>query len=59
MKVVLRAVIGRCELAPAGDGPEPTGRRSITFSPARGATVVLRDRRPAPAAQADQALVTV
>jgi hypothetical protein len=59
MKVVLHAVIGRCELVPFGDRPEPTGRRSITFSPARGATVVLRDRRPAPSSQADQALVTV
>jgi cytochrome P450 len=59
MKVVLRAVLGRCELAPTGDGPEPTARRSITFSPARGATVVLRDRRPAAVAPADQALVTV
>jgi hypothetical protein len=56
---VLSAVVGRCELAPTGDGPEPTARRSITFSPARGATVVLRDRRPAALAPADHALVTV
>jgi cytochrome P450 len=59
MKVVIRSVMSRLELAPAGDGPEPTGRRSITFSPARGATVVLRDRLGASAAPGEQALVTV
>jgi len=59
MKVVLSAVLGRCELDPTGNRPEPTARRSITFSPARGATVVLRDRRPVALARADQALVTV
>jgi cytochrome P450 len=46
MKIVLRAVIERCEIAPDGDQPETTRRRSITFSPSRGATVVLRDREP-------------
>jgi hypothetical protein len=59
MKVVIRSVLTRCELLPAGDRPEPTGRRSITFSPARGATVVLRDRRPVRGAGTEAALVTV
>jgi cytochrome P450 len=49
MKVVLRAVLARCELAPAGRRPGQTRRRGITFSPADGATVVLRDRVAAPA----------
>jgi cytochrome P450 len=49
MKVVIRAVLRRFELVPAG-APETTGRRSITFSPSRGATVVLRERVPAAAA---------
>jgi cytochrome P450 len=52
MKIVLGCALRRYRLAPAGDAPETTGRRSITFSPSRGATVVLRERRPAPAADA-------
>jgi cytochrome P450 len=44
MKVVLRAVLSRYELAPGSGAPEVTRRRSITFSPAGGATVVLRSR---------------
>ncbi len=44
MKVVLRAVLGRCELAPVGAKPEVARRRSITISPSRGAQVVLRHR---------------
>jgi cytochrome P450 len=44
MKVVIRSLLGGCELSPAGDRPEQTGRRSITFSPSGGAAVVLRDR---------------
>jgi hypothetical protein len=59
MKVVIRSVLARCELAPAGDRPEQTGRRSITFSPDRGATVVLRDRAAVRAGASDEALVTV
>jgi cytochrome P450 len=59
MKVVIRAVLSRCELSPAGDRPETTGRRSITFSPSGGASVVLRDRVVSPAATDDPALVTV
>lgn len=44
MKIVLRAVLSRYEVTPATAAHERTGRRSITFSPARGATVVLRER---------------
>ncbi len=47
MKIVLRVALGRYELVPAGRRPERAGRRSITFSPAAGATVVLREREPA------------
>jgi cytochrome P450 len=46
MKIVIRAALHRFALAPAGDRPEGTARRSITFSPDRGATVILRDREP-------------
>jgi len=44
MKIVLRAAIERFSLSPAGDAPEHSRRRSITLSPDRGATVVLRER---------------
>jgi cytochrome P450 len=44
MKIVIRAVVERFELAPAADRPEQTARRSITFSPSGGASVVLRER---------------
>jgi cytochrome P450 len=47
MKIVLRTVFARSRMAPATAQPEPTGRRSITFSPAQGARVVLTDRVPA------------
>jgi cytochrome P450 len=47
MKIVLRVALSRCELAAAGPRPERTGRRSITFSPPAGATVVLRERERA------------
>ncbi len=43
MKIVLAAVLRRFELQPVGP-PETTRRRSITFSPARGATVTLHAR---------------
>jgi cytochrome P450 len=46
MKIVLRAVLSRYQLARAGEQRERTRRRSITFSPTGGATVVLRARRP-------------
>jgi cytochrome P450 len=58
MKIVLRCALQRFKLAPADPAAEPTGRRSITFSPARGATVVLRERqRPAPAERVETSLV--
>ncbi len=44
MKIVLAEAIGRFELLPDGPASERTARRSITFSPARGATVILRPR---------------
>ncbi len=46
MKIVIRAALMRFELTPAGDRPEQTGRRSITFSPSGGASVILRERAP-------------
>jgi cytochrome P450 len=48
MKIVLSKVLSRYELTPGTERPEQTGRRSITFSPIRGATVVLHLRRRAP-----------
>jgi cytochrome P450 len=48
MKIVLREVLARFELEPGGAEPEVTGRRSITYSPSAGATVVLRPRVKAP-----------
>jgi hypothetical protein len=47
MKIVLRAALSRFEVAPATAAPELTGRRSITFSPKGGATVVLSERSQA------------
>jgi cytochrome P450 len=44
MKTVLREVLGRYELEPAGDRVELTRRRSITISPRQYASVVLRER---------------
>lgn len=44
MEIVIGAVLERFELEPAGVRPEPTMRRSITFSPSGGATVVLSER---------------
>jgi cytochrome P450 len=47
MKIVIRAVVDRFELEPAGDRPEQTARRSITFSPSGGASVILHERTKA------------
>jgi cytochrome P450 len=47
MKIVLRAVFARLDLAPAGPIPETTRRRGITFSPRGEATVVPTRRTPA------------
>ena len=46
MKVVLRAVLARAELAPAPGPAEGSRRRSITLSPRRSAVTVLRARAP-------------
>jgi hypothetical protein len=48
MKIVLSAVLSRFEIAAATPAAEQTGRRSITFSPKGGATVVLTKRASAP-----------
>jgi hypothetical protein len=48
MRIVIRAVLQRFTLAPASARRERTRRRSITLSPASGATVVLGAREPAP-----------
>jgi cytochrome P450 len=47
MKLVLRAVLERCAMRPAGDVPEITRRRGITFSPSGGSNVILSRRTPA------------
>ncbi len=47
MRIVLREVLGRCELRKADPRPERTGRRNITFSPRAGTPVVLDARAPA------------
>jgi cytochrome P450 len=41
MKIVLRAVLASAGLDAAGDGAEPSRRRSITISPGEGASTVL------------------
>ncbi len=50
MKVVLRTLLGACEVSPTGDGTEVAQRRNITVRPARGARVVLAARSRVPAA---------
>jgi cytochrome P450 len=44
MKIVLRAVLERCLLRPAGGPAETTRRRGITFSPSGGSRVILHNR---------------
>jgi cytochrome P450 len=53
MRVVLSAVLGRCDLRPATRTPEKIARRNITLSPRDGARVVLdrRSGRKAPTIQ--------
>jgi cytochrome P450 len=60
MKTVLRAVLERCEIQAAGARPESVRRRSITISPAQGATVILHDRarRTLPAAGEPRAVAS-
>jgi cytochrome P450 len=45
MRIVLREVLGRCELSSALERPESIRRRNVTFSPKRGTPVRLRSRR--------------
>jgi len=47
MRIVLREVLGRCDLHKASPMPEKTGRRNITLSPKDGTPVVVTARRPA------------
>jgi cytochrome P450 len=44
MKIALRAILGRVEVASALDGREGTRRRSITLSPRRGTPIEVRPR---------------
>jgi cytochrome P450 len=44
MKIALRAVLGRYQLASASKRPERTRMRSITISPAGGSRVILTER---------------
>jgi hypothetical protein len=44
MKIAIRSVLTRYELHPVGTRAEGTRRRSITVSPDRGGTVLLRER---------------
>jgi cytochrome P450 family 135 len=46
MRIVLRGVLSRCELAGARSAPERITRRNITFSPREGTPVVITGRRP-------------
>ena len=44
MKIVLRAILSRCEVRPGVDGPEVSRRRAITVSPNQRARMILSDR---------------
>jgi cytochrome P450 len=59
MKVVLRAVLERCEVAPVDATPEVARRRSITISPSRGARVMLRQRESKAAAVSSAPLAAI
>jgi cytochrome P450 len=48
MKIVLRRVVERCELAAPDPKPERARRRFVTYAPARGARVILRQRQKTP-----------
>ena len=52
MRIVLRQVLGRCDLRGGRRAPERIARRNITFSPRHGTPVVVEARRPAPRAVA-------
>src|SRR4051794_18438529 len=48
MRVVIKRVLERTRLTPAGKHPERGVRQGILFVPKRGAKVLLGERRPAP-----------
>ncbi|HET8975513.1 MAG TPA: cytochrome P450, partial [Solirubrobacterales bacterium] len=53
MRIVLRAILRRAILRPAGAGPQPMVRRNVTLSPRDGTPAVLARRRESiPAAAA-------
>ena len=52
MQIVMRAVLTRYELRPAGDGAEVARRRNITVRPADGARALVRERQPTAVAAA-------
>jgi cytochrome P450 len=49
MRVVLRAVLSRCELRTPRRRPQRIARRNVTFSPRNGTPVIVSERRPAAA----------
>jgi len=51
MKIVIAALLRRCELAPAEQRREATRRRSIAITPAHGCRVLLHERAQAPASR--------
>jgi cytochrome P450 len=52
MRIVLSAVLGRCEIEGARAKPEPIARRNITFSPKHGTPIRVLRREPRRAAPA-------
>ncbi len=58
MRLVLKAVLERCELSATEQAAEATRRRAITYTPSRGAEVRIRERvRETSDARADPVLV--
>ncbi len=49
MRIVLREVVRRCEIAPARSAPERIKRRNVTFSPKHGTPINLVSRESAAA----------
>jgi cytochrome P450 len=47
MRIVLREVVRRCEIAPARSAPERIKRRNVTFSPKHGTPIHLVSRQGA------------
>ena len=58
MKLLLRALLVRCELAPAGERPAVSRRRGIALSPSTAGMAVLHERAAAPARPAATATAT-